>query len=225
MNINLFGESVGTKFKEDQSVAFFPGNTIVSLITEEMDYHKYMVRIADMLRANPASHCFSFLPPESYHMTTIEGVCDHVRKADYWTKHLSVDVPLVQVDDYFEEKFKQIKPLGEVTMIADGLVGETGAGIKLKPKTIEDEKKLERYRNEVRDVLGLEFPNHYCYGFHSSLVYFTKRPTMEEFQEIEKLISNTSKYIKENPVEFVVKEPSLTFFDNMFYFSVNRVDR
>lgn len=55
--------------------------------------------------------------------------------------------------------------------VAKKLYLATGVVVELDPKTPSDTQELVRYCNEVQDKFGLEFPNHYNYAFHSSLLY------------------------------------------------------
>ena len=49
--------NIGNKFNEDGSVRFFPGNSIVSMISHEAEVWKAFCAIREMLLACPASRC------------------------------------------------------------------------------------------------------------------------------------------------------------------------
>lgn len=225
MNYKNFGNSVGSKFKEDQSVKFFPGNTIISKISPDMEFFHYMEQVSNIIKSEQASKCLTFLPPESYHMTVIEGVCEYVRQKEYWSKNFDLHEPMEVIDEYFEKKIKNIPKLGQVTMVCTGILIDGGACLTLEPKTYADAVKLKNYRDKVREELGLDFPNHDTYYFHAGIFYGTKQPQEDDAMKLDQIFEKVNEFIKENPIEVVVKEPVLTFFDHMFFFHETRINR
>ena len=129
------------------------------------------------------------------------------------------------MDDFFEEKFKTIKPLGEVHMRMAHMAGKSGILIRLEPETEADAAELKRYRDEVGAAMGLHFPNHDSYFFHISICYYTKDPTPEEEQQLKDFVDEANAYIASKHISFTVQQPELTFFDNMFCFNPFRIPR
>ena len=104
-------------------------------------------------------------------MTAIEGVCDSVREEGYWTSLLPLDAPLKDVDDLFEEKWKEVPSFPSVSMRFDDLWIESGICIGLYPATYSDDVLIRDWRDAVSEIMGLRFPGHDRYRFHISLGY------------------------------------------------------
>ena len=223
MSISAY--NIGTKFNADGSVRFFPGNTIISKIDHNAPVFEEFKKIRQMLADKPVARCVTMLPDDSIHMTVIEGVCHQWRKPELWTSLLPIDCKLSEVDDFFEEKFKTIKPLGEVHMRMAHMAGKSGILIRLEPETEADAAELKRYRDEVGAAMGLHFPNHDSYFFHISICYYTKDPTPEEGQQLKDFVDEANAYIASKHISFTVQQPELTFFDNMFCFNPFRIPR
>lgn len=220
-----FGSCIGNKFNADGSVRHFPGNTIVCILDHESDVFKKVKETRARFENCGASSCFTFLPDDSLHMTAIEGVVDEVRDAPHWTSKLPLDAPLVEVDDFFEREFKKLPKLGEVRMTFDHLWLSGALVIAFRPETPEYEKRIRSWRDVVGDALGLHFPGHETYTFHSGLAYGIRQPNHDEAEILETLTAQFDKECKEAPFSFTVPEPSLTFFDDMFFFNKKRIPR
>ncbi len=219
-----FGSSIGRKFNEDGSVRRFPGNTMVSLLEPSSEVFRRARAERDILWDICGSD-ISILPDESLHMTAIEGVCDQVRRPELWTDQLPLDAPLEAVDDLFEERWRELPPLGEVKMTFDHLWLEFGCAVALRPATVRDEWRIRSWRDRVADAMGLHFPDHDEYMFHISLAYGMRMPCDEVLKELETEKARFDRTCHEHSFSFTVPEPSLTFFDNMFFFSRNRICR
>lgn len=218
--------NIGNKFNEDGSVRFFPGNTIVSMISHEAEVWKAFCTIREMLLACPASHCLTLLPDESIHTTIFEGVCHQWREGDAWTSLLPLDCTLTETDDLFEEQLKSVKPLGHVNMKLD-CVGymDYGFNILLSPCTEADAEELRRYRNDCSKAMGIRHKIHDIYRHHISMGYFTTDGTDAEEAELRAFVAKATEYLQQHEVTFTVQTPKLTFFNDMFYFHPERVER
>ncbi len=220
-----FGQAVGHKFNSDGSVRNFPGNTIICLLDHSTDVFRRVKEQKDFLACSPAGGCITVLPDESLHMTAIEGVCDKVRERPYWTDRFPLDAPLSEIDDFLEEQWKKIPPLGVVRMRFDQLWMDSGICIGLYPDHYEDDKRIRDWRDFVSNITGLRFPGHDRYRFHISLAYGIRMPDEKEDAFLETLKKKFDRMCKEAVFTFEVPEPSLTFFDGMFFFNKNRIPR
>lgn len=90
-------KNIGRKFNPDGSVRFFPGNTVISKLHEDSEIYPLISRISRSFREVQGSK-YAFLPEHSFHMTVIQGVCDEDRKAELWSRHLSLETPLEETD-------------------------------------------------------------------------------------------------------------------------------
>lgn len=217
--------NIGNKFHEDGSVRFFPGNTIISLVDHKAPVWAEYCKIREMLKAYPVSRCMTFLPDESIHMTVFEGVCHQWRKPELWTNLLPLDCTLTETDDLFERELAKVKPLGSVRMRLDSIALGYGASILLMPATQNDLAELRRYRDDCSKALGIRHPIHDTYRYHLSMCYLTKNATDEEEQQLKAFAGKATAYIKASRIYFTIQQPRLTFFENMFFFNPNRIER
>lgn len=220
-----FGSSVGKKFNADGTFRRFPGNTIVCLLDHASEIFDRSRSIREELTTSVIASCLAPLPDESLHMTAIEGVCDHVRKPRFWTQKLPIDSDITQVDAFFLETWDTLPLLGEVRMTVDHLRVDNGICIGLVPSTEQDEKLIRDWRDLVGEALGLRFPGHDSYAFHISLAYGIKMPNTPQMEFLEQYKTSFDQMSKVVPFSFVVPEPSLTFFDDMSYFSSHPISR
>lgn len=217
--------NIGNKFNEDGSVRFFPGNTIISLVDHNAPVFAEFCKIRQMLKSYPASHCMTLLPDESIHMTVFEGVCHQWRRADLWTSLLPLDCTLTQTDELFQRNLSGVKPLETVHMQMDSIALGYGVSVLLKPATPADEQELRRYRDDCSKALGICHAIHDTYRFHLSMGYLTTSATDEEEAQLREFAEKATAYIREKNIVFTAQQPQLTFFENMFYFHPNRIDR
>jgi len=220
-----FGKTVGAKFNEDGSVRRYPGNTIISLLDPNTEVFARIQHARESLKRSAIGRCITTLPDISLHMTAIEGVCDQVRRPELWTSRLPLDAPLEAVDDLFEREWGHIPPLGRVEMTFSHLRIGGGVGVGLVPSHGDDNQRIRAWRDTVGQHLGLRFPGHDTYEFHISLAYGIYVPTREEQDD---LLAWKEAFDHEYALKvftFVVPEPSLTFFDSMFFFDTKRIVR
>ena len=220
-----FGESVGRKFNSDRTVRHFPGNTIVCVLDHSTEVYERARALRDEIVESPMGSFIAPLPDESLHMTAIEGVCDQVRVPELWTKKLPLNAPLVDVDDFLEEQWKDIPELKGVHMTFDSVWAGSGICIGLYPASYSDDVRIRDWRDSVADSIGIRFPGHDRYRFHISLAYGIIPPSIEAIGALESIIERNEEDWKRNRFTFEVPSPSLTYFNDMFYFNKNRIPR
>lgn len=219
-------KNIGRKFNEDGSVRFFPGNTLICKIKEGSAVYPLLTAISDQYKALTGAHKYAFLPPESFHMTMIQGVCDQDRRKALWSRYLPLDTPLEAVDDYFEEQFKSVPRLAETRMRFDYIdYSKDIIIIWLVPDSDGDTENLKRYRNQVSEALGIRFPDHDSYGFHISIAYKLWKLTEEEEREISYITEQLNQRCRAEFPSFILNPPEITYFKDMFYFSSERIER
>lgn len=222
----MYTHNVGRKFNEDGSVRFFPGNTIISMVDHDAEIFRHLMHIRYIFEQEEIRKKYILLPPTSYHMTVIEGVCDQVRDKEYWTSNLPINCKLTEVDKYFEKQYKQVKTMKPVQMRAVSIkINDEGLAMNIIPDSEADEKELKRFRDEVSQKLGVKFPNHDNYTFHISLAYSWKTLSNEEIEQRKILIDKVNEYIRSNSISFMMPPPNLVFFENMFKFVPERFER
>lgn len=220
-----FGQAIGKKFNADGSVRHFPGNTIICLLDRSCDAFRRVKELKDLLSGSAVKDCLVLLPDESIHMTAIEGVCDSVRESAFWVRDFSLDAPLTAVDDHMQEKWKGVPKLGRVRMRFDSLNVDTGISITLYPASYDDDKRIRDWRDIASETIGIRFPGHDRYRFHIGIAYGIRVPRQVEAFCLEKIRDSFNEACLREKFEFDLPDPELTFFENMFFFSRERIIR
>ena len=219
------GFDVGRKINADGSVRFWPGNTMICLLDHDSLVFQRIKEIRDDFGRNKIGEYITLLPDESLHMTAIEGVVDGNRSPERWTTLLPCDTPLEKVDDLFQEKWKDIPPLGRVEMVFHHIRVGTGLCVALRAKSEDDERRIRAWREIVSEKMGLRFPSFETYEFHISLAYGFRTPSDEAMENLEEMVKKYDEKFSLEKFGFIVPEPSMTYFDNMFFFSKERIPR
>ena len=218
-------KNIGRKFNPDGSVRFFPGNTVISKLHEDSEIYPLISRISRSFR-EVQGRKYAYLPEHSFHMTVIQGVCDEDRKAELWSRHLSLETPLEETDVFFEQQFSRAKPLGQVKMVFDRVDTERDIIIvRFRPAAETDRRRMEEYRSELSELLGIRFPDHDSYGFHVSVAYKLWKLEPEEETAVEQVRDQWNKTRSVSRPSFFLPQPELTFFENMFEFRSRRFKR
>lgn len=218
-------KNIGRKFNADGSVRFFPGNTVISKIHEDSEIYPFIREIKRSFQKVQEKK-YAYLPDSSFHMTIIQGVCDEDRKKELWSSFLGLDIPLEQVDGFFENQFKKAGPLGNVRMAFDRVDTDRDIVIvRFSPAGLIDRERLEAYRDRISELFGICFPDHHDYGFHVSVAYKLWSLSDEEEAVVSCLRDELNQTYVSCPPVFTLKEPELTFFENMFEFCSHRIAR
>jgi hypothetical protein len=218
-----FTKVVGRKFHENGSVRHFPGNTIICPVDPASAVYALLVQLADRFRKLSCSRSFTLLPPSSYHMTVIQGVCEDDRKPQLWTRFLPLDAPLEETDRLFREKWQTIRIPDGFNMKFHYLHTEgTALTVNLQPLKEDDARELKVFRDEVSDKLGLRFPGHDDYRFHISIGYRIMELTEEEEEELLRFKEQTERELAEHFGVYASVPPQLVFFRDMFKFADSR---
>lgn len=218
--------NVGRKFNEDGSVRFFPGNTIISKVLEDNEIYSVIAGISKEFQAADQGRSYQFLPLASLHMTIIQGVCHEDRKKQLWSRYLPLDLELEKVDEFFEEKFKEVKSLPETRMIYDYIdMSNKNILVRFVPENQQAAENLKKYRDDVSDKLGVRFPDHDSYGFHISVAYQLWEMTKAEKEKMQKACERISRSLEKNRPSFSLRQPEMTYFYNMYTFYSYRIPR
>jgi len=208
---------VPNKFDPDGNVQHFPGNTIISHLSNSTELYSSLLFLHDRLKESRFGHLYTLLPPSSWHMTIFEGVVDKIRKPGYWPSDLALDAPLENCTALFEKKLSSFDLHTELPYklsIAGFQPLKNGIALDIKPLAA-DNKALRGLRDRLRDSLQLHFPHHDSYGFHVSVSYFLRYLTDEQNAELMDFLTENS---KDMPKEFELGPPEFCTFEDMFAF-------
>lgn len=210
---------IGRKFNKDGTPRVIPGNTFISMVDHNSKIINHLLNITNILNETTFYKKYIQLPPDSYHMTVIEGVIPEFNEK-VWTTHLPMDCELEEVDQYFREQIDKIEPMKSVEMKCESIhMSKNGCSIRLIPNSKEDEAILAKYRDDVADGCGLRFPNHHDYHFHISLAYLWKELNEEELSERVATVRRINDYLLKEVKPFTMPPAKLVFFNTMFRFA------
>lgn len=218
MSSPQYTRHVGEKFYPDGSARTFPGNTIICFVEPERHASIFdaCVWAQEQLRGMSCEHKFGFLPPDSFHMTVIELVCDQVRLPQKWSRYLSLEISLKESDRFFLANVARV-PAPTGFRMRYKLTHEP-ATIQVEAADAETEESLRQYRKQIAEATGVWHPNHNRYTFHISLAYLLIKLTPEEEAEYQATLAKINARLEKTFGIFETSSPQLTFFDDMFKF-------
>lgn len=218
MSVRFTGE-VGYKFHADGSVRAFPGNTIICFVDRQQHAQVFQACVwaQDQLKQMQCASALAFLPPDSFHMTVIQLICDQVRRPQKWSSFLSLEAPLLETDQFFIERVKQVPAPSSLRMKYES-VRETTVGLELAAADSATAEALQTYRDQIAEKTGVRFPDHDTYKFHISLAYRVLQLSAEQEEEIHATFARIDTHLKKSFGIFETNAPQLVFFDDMFKF-------
>lgn len=205
------------KFKENGEFNPFSGNTVVANLYPNESIIGIVETIQTAYQQLSFRHKFALTPKESIHMTVIELVCDLNRVSEYWSKDLSLDMPIDEVSDYFAEKLDTFPLLNESIQMKTRAIGDQK--ILLEPANPETLRRLNAIRDDVANKTGVRFPNHQNYQFHISIGYLISDLTKEEAIILENLNSHLTQLLLKELPQITIKRIDYTVFNDMSRFT------
>jgi hypothetical protein len=213
-----YTKAVGQKFYQDGSVRPFPGNTVIAKVLPSLPIYAGLVEAQERFRAADSSGKYVFLPPSSFHMTIIEGLCDQVRTPELWSHKLDLQLPLAEVNQFILECFTRLSRPSSFTMRISQTTIPRWLVIKLEPANSETSQSLQRFREEYSQETGIRFPNHDRYTYHISLAYNLLQLTADEERMIHSVQQEVQSTLAKRYPSIALDEPHLTTFEDMFRF-------
>ena len=220
-----YGLQIGSKFYQDGTAKKYPGNTVIADVERGNPAYAVIQNLREVLQGGMTGPCFIFLPDDSYHMTVIRGLNDYVRDKDFWPAALAQDMPMAQVDDYFEERVKKISMPEEIHMAFDQVTIDVhDVRICLRPWDCRQEEVLRSFRDQVADALGLRLPGHDSYTYHITLAYVLIIPEGILCKEVEERRMKMDALLKKQD-DFWLTAPRIAFYNDMLNFYSQRITR
>lgn len=207
-----YTNAVGTKFHEDGSFRYFPGNTIICHTRHIEPLQSHIIWAQDQYQTVSYAPKISYLPPSSFHMTFFELLCDQVREPQWWSAKLPLDAPLEETDRFFFDVLRDFDFPEQIHMTISDL---SLTSLTLQPTSSEHEAFLRAKRDELAEVTGIRQPNHTSYKFHISLGYNLIRLTDEEKEEWESFRKRMLPIVQEKFGTFTLDRPEYVLFKDM----------
>ncbi len=218
MNDARYTIDVGTKFERDGRVRDFPGNTTVAMVAPDTAAYRLGEWVQQRLTDEPYGHKFALLPPDSFHMTTMELLCDAIRTPERWSAALPLDATLAETDRFFISQMQHVETPTGLRMAYDGLSNGRGLLIMLRPADEPTAAALHTYREQVAQATGVRFPDHDTYRFHMSLAYRILHLTEAEQHDFDATCAGWDAHLRQEFGVLHLPAPRLSFFDDMFAF-------
>jgi hypothetical protein len=175
-------DAVGRKFTPDGVPLSCPGFTTICHLDPGSEAFAALVAAQERLKAGPLAGTFTFMPPDSLHMTIFEGVIDYSRTPDRWPGHLPTDAPIGQVAEDARSRL-QGRDL-ETTFVARPVEVFAGFTVGMTGATEAEESRLRQTRNTLRDALNIHRPDHDSYQFHITLAYLLRWLDPDEARQV-----------------------------------------
>ena|ERR1035437_3599052 len=211
---------VPPKFNGDETVAYWPGNSIICHIDKKSSAFMALLDIHRRLVHDGVTHRVAALPPASYHMTVFNGISYPERRTKFPT-----DIPRDASEEFcnqwFLEKLKKFD-LGcdlPFRMHAMPLALQTNPyNILLEPIDAVENKKIRTLRDRLAKVLNYRLADHDAYRFHITLNYFYSKMDRDEEQRHLKLHQElAAEFLARVPV-IELHNPEYVYFDDMYEF-------
>lgn len=209
---------IGHKFEPNGAVRPFAGNTIISHVPRNSEIYRCMTQIHHEISSGDFAGHFALLPPESFHMTILEGVCDAIRDREHWPRDLPLDAPLSDCTSLFYKKLAefdaQTEPRFRVA-VRGWTALEDGIGLDVVPVDKVEEARLFNLRDRLSDCLQLRLPNHVGYELHVSIGYSLRFHSKEDEERIMAFLNG---WLQRIPHIFELDRVEFCTFTNMFAF-------
>ncbi|CAM1503480.1 Fc.00g010710.m01.CDS01 [Cosmosporella sp. VM-42] len=208
------------KFSPDGVVQRYPGNTTICHIPADATLLTGLRIVYAALGSHSTlSRFIRLLPPESWHMTILDGVCETECEPGMWPARLGKR-PLEEWTKGFSQSLRKVGPELEMEGLAppyrmrvrcfDHAV--CGLGLDVEGATAEEEARMRSLRDKLADSLGFRAPDHETYGFHITLAYLLRHVDGEDRAELKKLFAELLPDVK---MEFELSAVEFCTFENM----------
>lgn len=209
-------DAVGKKFTPEGAPLRCPGYTTLCHLDPASASFAALEAAQAALRAGPLAAAFTFLPPQSFHMTVFEGVIDYARTPERWPRHLPTDAPLTQV---IEDAAARLSGLGLPNRFS---VRPTDlfAGFSVSVSGADDqaETTLRTARDYLRAASNILRPDHADYQFHITLGYLLRWLSAEEAERVLDLSDHLAAQLSDRAARFDLGPVAFCRFDTMHRF-------
>lgn len=159
----------GGKFTASGEVLRFPGFTFLCHVDRDGPAFDALRDLQDALKRSEYAGFFTYLPPESFHMTIFQGITGEPADPDEWpvgvprnTDHEAVlRILLDRLEGIVVPKSRRVRPKGVFGGFSVLLAGADEA----------EEASLRETRETLSRATGIRRPDFETYTFHLTLAY------------------------------------------------------
>lgn len=226
-NKSEYPSGVPSKFSSSGQVQPFPGNTILAhipptspLLPVLQQLYAYISQQADIATK------VALLPPSSWHMTIIEGVCKAHREETQWPPSKN----MLSVEEYTTDVADKLIRLNQ-SLVEEGLAAPyymrvtsfqpltSGIALRLEAASSKEDARIRRLRDRIADEgLGFRVPSHKTYEFHVSVAYLLRHLDDAERKALGERLEAELANFQQSSLEFELGSAEFCVFDDMFAF-------
>lgn len=219
----LYPIGVPTKFSKDGIVQRYPGNTTLCHLSPDSILQPGLRSTYAALSNHPTlSKLVRLLPPDSWHMTVLDGVREEECEPGMWPPGKEKQT----VEESTADMTRKLRHLG-LQLKEEGLAppyrmkvrgfdaAVVGIGLEIEGANPEEEARMRRVRDRLADTFGFRAPNHYTYGFHLSMAYLLRHVDGQDREALNEVIAQQLPQIQ---LEFELGAVEFCTFENMLSF-------
>jgi hypothetical protein len=203
----------------DGKVQHYPGNTVICHIPRPSAIFDELNRAYRALRAEFGVEHFTWLPPNSYHMTVFDGVTDAFRRLGDWPQMLPLNATMAVCNRYVGERLRKLDlgitlPLRMV--IDDPDPSGVSAAITLRPVDSAENQRLRDLRDRISTAVGIRHGDHDIYRFHTSFGYYVRQLAGDEEAKYRQVFSAAVQQLRKVLPVIELGAPEFCLFDDMY---------
>lgn len=212
--------SVGTKYHPDGTVRRFPGCSIVCRLSPLMPQYARLEWVQAYSKDEFFAKKLAFLPPDSFHMTVFDLICDQRRVPDSWSDSIALDAPLAEAEATITAALEELDiPTRRFRMRFGGLGPfHTTLHVLLDPADWATRKALASFREEIFRVTGVRHATHDDYRFHVSLAYLLRPLSTQDKSDFLSFTAEVEARLESVFSILRLGQPELVLFDDMHDF-------
>lgn len=206
----------GGKFDHNGNVLVWPGNTVICHVDSSTPEHKTLTLIQKQLKAGPHANAFAFLPPNSFHMTVMEGISGTPESDPVWPNGPDKNLDLYSATELLRQRLiGVVVPESHQIKVTDLFAGHS---LKVEGSTDDQERSLRRTREILRDTTGIEPKDFSTYQFHITVAYLTRWLSREEANSVMELSSALTNRLQSEAPVITLGAPEFCTFETMLHF-------
>ena len=151
-------------------------------------------------------------------MTVIDLLDEGDRNLECWSNQLPLDLPIKETIAPLSKKWNHVVWPSQIEIKVKELRIDHLATLIVEPTSLEYEKLIRQYRDDVSEQLGVRAPNHLAYGLHISLAYRTFDLEESEWEVANVLVKKINQNLDKREIKFTLDEPEFCYFPDMSAF-------
>ena len=228
-NGGAWTEATVYKFNTDFTPKTFRGNTVVSMIPVNSALSSVLQSAVQVLKQSPAAQNYYFLPPESYHVTILEGVTEVSRNlSGTWTSLVASDSTLEVADSAMQSAFNNYDATSGIpSSIGFSYNTISDASVLSVRLTPNDAPSLLLLRKNLRTALGTSETNSELanYNFHITVAYKLKTNSLVDSTNFGYTKYEVNTWLQNQFSAmggYSASKPKFVMFNNMCEFKTTR---